>query len=460
MTRYQKQQSQDFFYKDLTSEEANEAGFFEERFDILDFEKPKKNETLIKWVKRYKKPAILLFCGCFAPFHSGHLNALLKAKECLETVGFDGVFGLIAPDHDEYVSTKTKYPIDERIKVIEKVTCDIEWLHVYEWPGKECNGAVNFTTVINKLQKEIDNSSSFIPIFLIVGGDNARFALTFKNKGGCIIIGRPGYEENIKKYSYLIDNQRIFYIDGQDLNSSTKIRKSSKKNLILRVDDSDPREVAIAQALRPYFNGVQRVYVREQRERFNSYFYKPVISLDPLIQGDYNFAISRNYDFKGEQQINWVSRPETRKSLLEQVIDIPKGEYYLFDDDIITGGTINFAADMLAFYGIKILSTFSLTNSRNLNTTEVLDARDFIFGHPNGGLVIHKKRYPYILPFVNPEIRASVLNGLEFSTHIWDVNEKLPGFPGKDVKKQTIELYLKNINKGKYGSCIHSVWHY
>jgi hypothetical protein len=69
----------------------------------------------------------------------------------------------------------------------------------------------------------------------------------------------------------------------------------------------------------------------------------------------------------------------------------------------------------------KLLSEYGITVSRRVSfdalvpNCEILDARDFIFGHPNGGLTVLGKdgepeRAPYILPHVIPSVRASSWN--------------------------------------------------
>ncbi|MDD5151757.1 MAG: hypothetical protein PHC28_14980 [Flavobacterium sp.] len=98
-------------------------------------------------------------------------------------------------------------------------------------------------------------------------------------------------------------------------------------------------------------------------------------------------------------------------------------QYHLYDDDIHTGETIEFIIDYLKNSGIDISNYFSM----NYATTEILDNRDFIVFWENNGLVIDDDgtRVPYIYPFVDPYIRCSIINPLEFSIDIWKQNIKI-----------------------------------
>ncbi len=415
----------DHFYKNLPASILEEAGFFydEATEDInldgtLDI-----MSTPIDFIKsnidRCLKPAILVMTGCMAPLHKGHLEAMFVARQRLIEEGYDGIFGYIAPDHDNYINTKTdSQRIDERVKTIHEAIKEIDWLRMDLWPALFAGTSVNFTDVIYRLQAYIKKYVGDIPVFLVAGGDNARFALTFQNEGGCVIVNRPGYEDRFQKYSGLANNRIFFSNGGVDI-SSTEIRLSGKesfkkKSLILRV--TEQKEVALKEMLIPFYEDIKIISTGTQRQFFNKIDY-PIISLDPYMKGKYNLEISRAYDFMGINKLGYVARPGSL-SLEEQIAKIPKGEYDLFDDDICTGGTMYFVAELLAKYEIKCKKTLSFFNSNE--NTEILDARDFAGANFNGGLVIKQadgsyKRRPYYLPYVLPSIRASIQNSFAFS---------------------------------------------
>ncbi len=415
--------ARDYFYRDLPEAQLEEAGFFEdkskENIDILST--LDVMSTPLHFIKdnliNSKRPAVVVACGCFAPFHSGHLGAINAARKTLLANGFDKVFGYVAPDHDSYINTKVNdnsQVIDARIEVIHEAIKDIDWLRIDLWPAIFCEVAVNFTDVVHRLQSYICKHIGDIPVFLIVGGDNARFALAFQRRGGCVIVSRPGYEDRAAKYSYLVDNERIFSVLADNASSSTELRLRqisvrAKRDLILRVNEENPEEFDVIPRLSPFYKSIKIVSVQSQREN--------TISFDPLIKGSYNLELSRVYDFMGMNKLGFVERPGAA-SFEEQISEIPKGSYYLYDDDVCSGNTMRFATKLLENAGLEILDHFSFVWGEE---NEVLDARDFLVGAKDAGLVIKDangklERLPYYLPFVLPSLRASVLDSVAFSS--------------------------------------------
>ena len=114
---------------------------------------------------------------------------------------------------------------------------------------------------------------------------------------------------------------------------------------------------------------------------------------------------------------------------------------FIHDDDIHTGGTMDYVKKLFEKEEIKVAGFISYTRSKE--DEEIIDIRDFILDEENGGLVIDGKRYIYIYPFVDPFIRSSIYdNPIKFSIDIWKVNAE----------------YYKNINKlNKYEFCIKNI---
>lgn len=412
-------------YKGFSLEQVYDSGFFfDDNDQSYDFFNVTAKSTPIDFIKsqKAKNPAILLLTGCFARFHSGHLEAISAARQRLLDAGYDKVFGYIAPAHDSYIQTKTnRWKVDERVREILKQIKGIDWLKIDYWPAFFNKCDTNFSEIYLHLEEYINRYVGAIPIFYVCGADNANFALTFKNEGNCVIVNRPKYESKFWRYEYLIDNKRIFAAQLNNSESSTKIRAlevnysdSSKKDLILRVDERYPSEFEVAKKLFPFYNSIQMASVQEQQQKFNK-LAGPVISLDPCIIGTFNLGISRLYDYMGVDKIGYVARPEGL-SLKKQIKKIPAGRYILYDDDVCSGGTMEFVEQLLSEYGIDIVKEVSFTKSAD---KEILDARDFLTGSKFGGLVIKEGekyvRRPYVLPYVLPSVRASVLNSQEFS---------------------------------------------
>lgn len=445
-------QKRDFFYSHMTPEAALEAGFFHdsamEDEDFLDAASLSIGCTPIHFaaegLKRANKPAILISTGCFAPLHHGHISAMKSARAELLKNGYDAVYGYFAPDHDEYVKTKTddsNLSIDNRIRHILKSIKE-SWLSVDCWGGLIAKRAVNFTDIMVRLREYIlTHVGVEVPVFLVVGSDNARFAKTFTATTyfGCVIVNRPNspVEERLNR-------SNIFYAQGDSIASSTACRKQKEvpqfksKKLYLRVDESRPDEAGVAAVLAPYFKEIEVLSVQSQEiaRRGNT----PVISLDSLKPAEQNLAVSRLYDVFGMNRLGFIERPES-KSLLEQISNIPKGHYDLWDDDIASGKTMRFVRQALSAAGIHIHR--ELSGIRSFDNEEILDARDFLVD--GGGLVMKCldgkiRRVPYALPFVNPVIRASVSDSRKFSRDIWAFN---------------LEIAERNQDRSLATSCRH-----
>jgi hypothetical protein len=98
----------------------------------------------------------------------------------------------------------------------------------------------------------------------------------------------------------------------------------------------------------------------------------------------------------------------------------------LRDDDCVTGGTIA-AVQALLPSGVTVTeTTFAVDHAPD---EDVLDARDFLLGADNGGLVLALPggglgRAPYLLPYVDPAVRASIAASHEFSRDVWALNAR------------------------------------
>jgi nicotinic acid mononucleotide adenylyltransferase len=376
------------------------------------------------------KPCILLSTGSFAPIHEGHVAMMEAAKIAVEKAGWDVMGGYLSPDHDEYINRKINerfYNIHTRIDLANKAVSHIDWLKIDPWAGLFMKHTINFTDILRRLEVYVKNHlHNEIPIFFVAGGDNVGFIKTFEKKGQCVIISRVGYESNLEKYKDVFDNERLILGYSNNNNSSTKVRKQrlveqpKQITLLLRVEEDRTIDRQIISELQKHFKEVKPLYLREQKEHFSK-FGQDVISLDPLLRGKHNIEISRFYDYFGMNMLYFKNRPGS-KPFGNQVENIEPGVYSLFDDDIHSGRTMRYVSNFLEKQGIDIWVFNSFVRSKE--NEEVLDVRDFIYGEKHGGLVINGERYPYIFPFVNPYIRASIKDPITFSINIWEINIK------------------------------------
>lgn len=408
---------------------------------------------LIDNLAKAKNPCILLTTGSFNPIHDGHIEMMFKAREACIAAGYDVLGGYFAPDHDEYVSTKANYLNgNERVEYITEQLKNFDWLAVDPWNAIFNKNAVNFTDILVHLQRYLKKYLDIdVPIFFVCGGDNAKFSLTFYEKGYCVMVDRPGSSATVNKYKQYVDGKRILYAFNDNPNSSTAVRKILakkdflNKKLLLRVenDGKDERGLKIYEVLKTLFSKIQISNLNDQKEAFSKFENIPIISLDSLLKSETKLELSRCYDFFGTKSLGIVNRPGTEP--LEKQIEKIKGyEYFLFDDDIHSGGTMNFAKKLLSTK-LKILGLITLNKSTF--DEEILDLRDFFYGTENCGLVIKTKdgtkRYPYIYPYVDPYSRASIKEPLVFSAIIWKINRDY----WKDKDEEKFEFCKKKVEQ-------------
>lgn len=400
-----------------------------------------------------KNPCVLLNTGSFCPIHDGHIHMMEQAKKAAELKGYNVVAGYFSPGHDEYIFSKVKskaLPIHERLRLINESAMETGWLSADPWEGLFCKVAVNFTDVVYRLEKYIEkHTGKKIPVFFVCGSDNARFALTFFNKGHCIVVNRPGYEDRFLKYKEKCIEQkdRIIFTEGYNDNSSTRMRefhiiKKVASHVVIRTT-GNTEESKVNQILKEYFNDIRIENIALQQKIFNDIKF-PLINIDPLMSSRFNLEISRCYDLFGIEKTGFNNRPGSL-TLKEQIKNIPSGEYVLFDDDIHSGDTMRFARKMLEEAGVKIHGHLSFTIAKD-EDTEILDSRDFIIDGKNNGLLIRLPdgtccRAPYLYPFVCPYSRGSVHQPLIFSIKLWEWNKLY----FREQKKKLNELDNKQL---------------
>lgn len=439
--------TRDKFYGELYwqhgLEYITEAGFFADT-STEDEDVAESVNTLCTPIAFLKKglpnPCVLLSTGAFCPLHEGHIKMMEKAKEAVERAGFQVAGAYFSPGHDEYIKSKTDdewIPVHNRIQIIREMTKPYPWINVDPWEGAFTKVAVNFTDVVYRLGLYLkEHLGKEIPVFFVCGGDNVRFLKAFSNHGYCVVVDRPPYTSDYEFKTALNASNytRFIYANGGIEMSSSKIRSSTKftppekKDLNLRLRRFDLKENAVATWLKPYFNKITHHYIEDQKKLYhNMAACIMMISMDPYIEGDREFAISREYDLFGTSMLGYTHRPGSR-TLEQQVDRIPRDHYGIFDDDIHTGNSIRFARKCIEADGTRIIDSVHSFNISASDNVEVLDARDFLFGFDeHSGLVVRlpngkRVRVPYMYPFVCPFTRASINEPMRFSAAMWDLN--------------------------------------
>jgi len=310
--------------------------------------------------------AVLLSTGSFCPVHRGHLRMMELAKNELERRGAVVLGGYLSPSHDRYVQMKCgalNPGAAHRVRMCEEALAhEVEagepaWLAVDPWEALHAPVALNFTEVIDRLERHLSVSiktSSPLQVVYIFGGDNARFSLSFLHRGRSLCIPRPGQERRLAPYvehPLLRGNARVMFaapdpaaIDA----SSSQIREGAGDELIpagarglwaswRAVPPASPRRLRLLVrdegdwCLGPWLSGRDEGAVRGAREVFLAGLLgafreaaaqarpdeaielsievlslaeqrarvaevtagRRVISLDPCIAGDINLGVSR-----------------------------------------------------------------------------------------------------------------------------------------------------------------------
>jgi nicotinic acid mononucleotide adenylyltransferase len=397
--------------------------------------------------KSDKNPIVLLTAGSFNPMHSGHLEMMEVAKENMEKKGYSVVGGFISLGHDEYIKEKSKekwLPINERIRIAGKFIKNSNWLEIDPWEAIYNKVAINFTDVIYRLEKYLQHFlGQSLDIFFVLGGDNARFMDTFLLKGNCIVIERGSSNsawmlyDRIVKYEkeYPDFHKRVHIFHNDNQNSSTKIRDKKgvfvqkNKKVNIRTSGDKFYELKVFRILERYFKETKVIYIKNQQAFLDqTKLSKKIISLDKEIKTGNNIDISRMYDINGQTLIGFDTEDEN--SIEDQIQKINIKNCILFDDDSASCKTIDFITRKLNDNRISVDAFFLL--NKTTDDCEILDAKDFIicaeelYNRKDSGLLLNllgtKIKLPYVLPFVNPYLRGSILDSLEFSLDIWGLN--------------------------------------
>lgn len=200
------------------------AGYFQENFP---------------WKSAYahhfflpKNRTVIQFSGAFYPIHEGHVSIIKQSiDEVINRTGVtEGTF-VLHVDHLEYRTSKGLYSEDvfiERFDILSKLFLEKD---NFSYRGFEVEviyeDAVNHSCSRNftRLYTELTDHGN--DVYFLSGGDRANYALTFIDEGKCIIAGRDTHI-NFKKYKKL-ENNRIWFLTGNNSMSSTEIRNNDNR---------------------------------------------------------------------------------------------------------------------------------------------------------------------------------------------------------------------------------------
>lgn len=394
------------------------AGYFDSSYD------PKGD--LFKYLPEIKPEysCIIAIAGCFSPFHEGHLDAILKAKQYYDCLGFN-TCAVIYPAHDSYVSIKNggaaALDINKRLHQIKLFTKKYDWITVDGYPALELKEELNFPYLIDRLEK----TANKVKTCFVVGGDNAGFSYAMMGRATeiCIISrDKPVYLDSSK-----INPQKVIFLDGGEKNISSSLKRSRPVYLIR--DDSVycggdsidsagiPVQQKLHRAISAVFPDLDIVLfsAEEQSLEVSAYLDKykgdrVVISADKWLERgvDYKLNISRFFSYEGSTELSSevIINDPGFESFLKGINK--SKEILVIDDDFATGSTLNKIKSVLIQHGfsetsISFLSMAEIYSPWGVNRTiyDIVDARDFIEGAKFGGLQIKDKGR---ILYTNPKI--------------------------------------------------------
>lgn len=466
------------YYNECKSiEKIIKAGFFTEtkqtNYHLNIFTTPFNKLN----IKENEINYILLTTGGFAPIHKGHINLLEQVKKYMNNENLHIAGGYISPSHDDYVLTKRNQHKDmnifNRLNICNKELIDNDWIMVDPFEGLICKNSINFTKVIDRLQKYLEYhfKNYKFQIIFCYGTDNKDFAKLFENNG--ILSFCVNRDKNIIDLTndYTIYLNDYINISSSELRNNFKLDKIQIENKFYYIrDDLDylglkditkVRKI-ILNIFNKYVNNIKVVKINEEKD----ITLEQIISLDFYTKGKHNLNYSRLFNLCDNQiKSNTLIN---RLGYENNLDDIDKSiEYTLLDDDISSGNTIKNIINILNNNRIKIKDY--ITKIDNDNVYDVNDLRDFIFGSKNGGLTCSLPngklvRVPYIYPYINLNNRSSIKNEniLDFSKDIIFLNlmiykdKKIKDFDSNFIlflesqgyhKNQLFEDYLNDLLK-------------
>jgi nicotinic acid mononucleotide adenylyltransferase len=370
-----------------------------------------------------------------------------RAKAAAETVGFEVIGGYLSPGHDDYLRMKcgaAAIPAYERLRLCAAAVADSDWLSVDPWEAMHRRVAVNYTDVVARLEKYLRaHVDPRVQVLYVCGGDNARFSLAFSERGGCIVVGRPGSEDEQAKWRHALGEcPQILWTTSGHRQSSRDLRTAvwqapRRPRVIVRTEDARSVRTLGLPHLAAFQTELLEQFARHVTVRSLPLGVADpqaaIISLDPMLPSVHNLAVSRLFATGGYERRGHVARPGS-DPIERQIADIPDGQYSLSDDDSMTGATMAAVRAMLP-------SRLQISQTRlaiaHDPDEDVLDARDFLLGADHGGLVLELPngevgRAPYLLPYVDPAVRASIHASHDFSIEVWSLNARL--FAATDLR--------------------------
>jgi nicotinic acid mononucleotide adenylyltransferase len=483
----------DCLYKNFKNRYQNEiyyqellykSGFLDEQRTQIDQEAINDYKLLslpIRDIPESDSLAVIVTTGSFSPLHEGHIEAMTVAKKYVENLGHKVIQGVISLSHDGYVSYKNgglaKLHVGNRTQIVYDKIKDIDWITVDRFEGELVSCPINFSTVLQRIKCYFNyHTNKNIKIFYVFGSDNASFSYSFVDNDDyqSICVERSTYDYT-KVAADLNSFPNIHFIKNKSIYSgysSTEVRKAYKPDrddsqedhliYLIRTDDV-PLDFAeqLKSIVAKYLN--KKVEIKLFDSKDLSYDVSNCISMDKYVKGEYSLDVSRVFQLSGYQN-KAQGMCSLKEDLNLQISKIPKGDYKLIDDDSVSGYTMKEITKLLSLHDVNITDTDCLVSSilkKGESLYDIIDARDFLLGSNNGGLVVSlfgktNIRVPYMFPLVNLTTRANILPEyhVQFTKEILELNQSFSSVQYTPLLKnlcyndnnEFIKKYLMYIN--------------
>lgn len=191
-------------YKDMlwcnTPEQQHNVGYFDDCFSIEEHQVLLPSVCIQTDVSIEKEllsnscsentNILLVFFGCFAPFHEGHLNAIYLSRKQFSERGFNVLGCVLYQSHDSYILTKKHITLDN---INDFTQLNIPYLKTHEIYvdsfTKTLKGELNFPYLLMRSLKYI-NKIKNAKLGVIVGEDNNGFSKIKHEKIEFVVISR------------------------------------------------------------------------------------------------------------------------------------------------------------------------------------------------------------------------------------------------------------------------------
>jgi hypothetical protein len=382
---------------------------------------------------------------------------------------------------------------ENRIALLEEAVWDSTWLSVCPWEARYTPAALNFTDVLDRLRYYLRAQlSREVEVAYVFGSDNAGFARAFQHRGlaVCVLRGPPTPEIRALQdecTAELEEPPRVLWAGptSHAYASSTRVRAGESWHLPIAIQS---KYSVLRQASRPEPNSPKSIYLVRQdiayavqdwpevpataiatfHAELSSVLTRAlantdcrvhalnletqleiardlvrkgkVLSLDACVSSTAQLHVSRRFEIcDGQVRSSHMLPRPGHSSIAVQLNGLPSGgTWTVLDDDRSTGQTEHFVQRLLAARGANV-SQFAYLNEKSLQrdslqgwpVTDVVDARDFLLGARDAGLVVSLadgsiSRSPYMLPFVNLLFRARLpANAVQrVSSELWALNAR------------------------------------